>query len=270
MVLACHVSLGDGRYAHAYPAPGGSVVIVESEAELGHLIGRGTMYDLYRPDVAPDADQLRDAVSVLRARATEVPSVRTSPCGRISKFPGVIFSDGTLLALAILKGFERNPDLLDIDDLLWIRNAVLVTAENGEGRLFCSGFVHRVLDAAGSRPKAPAPGESFLDLRAFLTDEPEYAALGVPDLATWILGRLMKTFDMDELTLRTCREVAHVIGCHFDLRTPPPDLLHVANFVTPGDLASSPSMHKIATRFHLPNGADSGWSQPLELPSLDR
>ncbi len=259
------VALGDGRYAHAIPAPGGSVVVLD-EAQLSRLITSGPVYDLFRPAAPPDPGRLEAAVAELHARARADAPKRESPCGFISALPAAVFSDGNLVALGALKFFENHPNALRLPYARRLRNALLVAAEDGEGRLLCSGFVHRVLDLAGARPAAPPPGAAFLDLTDFPTDE--LPMLGPPAVYEWLRRKLWETLDFDPLALRTCEEVAHVVACHFGRQTPVPEPLHRANFTTPGDLGLSPSLRKVASRFRLPNLADTGWSDPLALPPI--
>jgi hypothetical protein len=260
------IALGGGRYAHARPGPGGNIVIVGSDKELATLIHGGSIYDLFRPEVRPPVDRLLAVVDEFRARSMEPPSANLSACGRISRYPGVIYSDGNLLALALLRACQTCPLLLGAASGQRLRDAVLVAAEDGEGRVLCSGFVHRVLDAAGARPVAPPFSKAFIDLSDFPTDEPQLEVLGSPFLFDWLLKKLVHILDLDQQTLRTCETVLHVISCHWDRRTPVPVPLHMANFLTPGDLAFSPSLHKVASRYRLPNGGDAGWKEGLPLP----
>ena len=140
-----------------------------------------------------------------------------------------------------------------------------MAAEDGEGRLLCSGFVHRVLDLAGARPATPLPGAAFLDLSDFPTDDEEATWLGPPFLADWLMKKLKKLVDFDKMAVRTCEEVVHVVRCHLERGTPVPEPLHRANFATPSDLALSPSLHRMASRHRLVNGQDVGWAEPLDL-----
>jgi len=258
------VALGDGRYAEARPARGGNVVIHESDDELSSIIHDDALYDLYRSDVEIEADRLSSVVESYRERAIEPPAAHMTVCGRISKSPGVIFSDGNLLALCALRFCQRGKEwLLAFERGRRAHNAMIVTAEDGEGRLLCSSFVHRVLDATGARPAAPSPEEAFIDLSGFPTDEP--VTLGGAAIFEWLLDELTAGLDFNWRSVQTCTDVLHLMRCHYERATPVPTPLHVANFVTPGDLAKSPSLRKVASRFRLPNGEDSGWGRPLTL-----
>jgi hypothetical protein len=242
------------------------VRIVGDDAELASMIHFRTIYDLYRGEPAPDAGRLLAVVDDFRARSAAPPVPRERPCGGINKVPGVLFSDGNLLALAALRGCQLSPGLLRTDAGRRLRDAILVAVEDDEGRLMCSGFVHRVLDASGTRPAAPANGLAFIDLSDFPTDEPELVHLGRALLREWLLDKLTAGLDVDHQSMQTCLDIVHVILCHWERRTPVPAPLHRANFLTPGDLALSPSLRRVASRYRLPTAADSGWTDPLPMP----
>ena len=257
------VALGEGRYAEARPARGANIVIHESEDALSAILHDDTLYDLYRAETPPDPERLWSVVEDYRTRAVEPATTRTTKCGTLSKSPGVIFSDGNLLALLVLRAIQQAEWPLAFARVRRARDAILVTAEDGEGRMLCSGFVHGVLDGAGARPAAPPPDETFINLRDFPTDEP--VTLGGSTIFEWVLDKVTAGLDFDWRSIQTCKDVLHLWKCHFDRGTPVPDPLHVANFVTPGDLARSPSLQKVATRQRLLNGEDSGWGPPLRL-----
>lgn len=261
------IALGDGRYAHAVPKRGGTIELLEGEEEMGTEILDRAMHDLYRPKTAPDPDLLMAAVEDFRILAEEFRPVQTHPCGGVKETPGMLFSDGSLLVLALLKGLESDR----LTDRWWfprrerLRNALLVTANDSDSRLFCSEFVHRVLDRAGARPAAPPRGQAFIDLGDLPTDEPKLETMGADYLFEWIRDRLWALFDFDQRSLVTCSEVVDAWRCHYERRTPVP-VLELGNFLTPSDLSVSPSLRKISSRYRLVNGADSGWVDPLPLP----
>lgn len=259
------ISLGGERFAHALPKRGGTITVLESDDDLARGIVDDVLYDLYRPEVAPSPDRLVEAVEHYRARAAEW-TVNESPCGRLAEAPGVLFSDGALLVLATLGWLDRWPEWLRARPRYQrLRDALLVTANDKDGRLFCSEFVHRVLDAAGARPVAPPKNRAFIDLGDLPTDEPA-PVLGDDYLFEWLQERLMACFDFDHRSVQTCSEVIHTTRCHYERRTPVPRL-DMGNFLTPSDLANSPSLRKIASRYLLINGDDTGWTDPLALPA---
>lgn len=258
--------LGDDRFAHAVPKRGGSITVIESDEELASEIVDYVLYDLFRPTTRASAGQLHDAVEHYRARAAEWTVAHIGPCGRIAESPGMLFSDGSLLVLGLIRWVDDLPPL--VHRLPWtgrLRNALLVTANDKDGRLFCSEFVHRVLDVAGARPKPPPPGQAFIDLGHLPTDEPDLEVLGVDHLFDWLHEQLWACFDFDERSVQTCAEVIHTVKCHFQLQTPVPKL-EMGNFMTPNDMALSPSLRRIASRYRLVNGDDTGWTDALPLP----
>lgn len=261
------IALGGGRFAHAVPKRGGTITVLETDADLARWIVDDVMYDLYRPEVAPSPERLVEAVEHYRLRAAEW-AVKENPCGRVAESPGVLFSDGALLVLATLGWLDRWPAWLRaVSTYRRLRSALLVTANDKDGRLFCSEFVHRVLDVAGARPLAPPRDRAFIDLGDLPTDEPA-PVLGDDYLFEWLQERLMACFDFDHRSLQTCSEVIHTLKCHYVRRTPVPRL-EMGNFLTPSDLANSPSLRKIASRYLLINGDDTGWAAPLPLPAFD-
>lgn len=260
------IHLGQDRYAHALPKRGGSITVMETDAELAGNIVDYVLYDLFRPASAPSPEDLLSAVEHYQARAAEWLVTHINPCGRVAESPGMIFSDGSLLVLSLIRWVDDlPPPVRRLRRMRLLRDALLVTANDKDGRLFCSEFVHRVLDAAGARPKPPPAGKAFIDLGDLPTDEPALEVLGVDDLFDWLHERLWACFDFDQRSLQTCGEVLHTIKCHYQLQTPVPTL-EMGNFLTPNDLALSPSLHKIASRYRLINGDDTGWTDPLPLP----
>lgn len=257
------IALGAGRYAHARPARGGNVLVLEGEDALASVMHDDAVYDLYRGDIEPDPARLAATVEHFQAQSAGPPLEQVSLCGRISLHPGMIFSDGNLLALLLLRWCQQWDRFRRTAIGKRTEHALVNAADDGEGRLLCSSFVHRVLDGAGARPTAPPLDKTLIDLADFPTDEP--ALLGGAAMVDWLLDQFTAELDFDWRTIQTCRDVVHVILCHWNRRTPVPDPLRVANFLTPGDLAKSPSLRKVATRYRLPNGEDSGWGRPLPL-----
>lgn len=259
------VALGDGRFAHAVPGKDEAVRIVASDTELKQLIKWGSVYDLYRPDRPPQTAALLESVAHFQSKDFRAREVRTNPCERISSQPGYIFSDGDLLALLLLRLCQKS-SLADESATRRLINAIVAAVEDAQGRLFCSGFVHRVLEAGGSRPVAGPPSSAFVDLSDFITDEPVLRTMGPSALFDRLVEMLQGMTDMNPHSLPTCREVAAAVLCHHGRETPVPEPLHMANFFTPSDLGISPSLTKIASRYRRPNGEVTPWKEGLTFP----
>jgi hypothetical protein len=259
------VALGDGRFAHAFPGKDKAVEILGSDQSLRRLITWGSVYDLYRPDRSVDSPALWDSVNMFDSESLRFRQVRTNPCERISREFGYIFSDGDLLALLFLRLCQRSR-FAEGAFCRRLIESIVTAVEDAQGRLFCSGFVHRALDAAGARPIAPPAADAFVDLSDFKTDEPMLATMGPARLYEWLVQKLFELTDLDPNSLPTCVQVAAAVTCHMLRGTPVPEPLHMANFMTPADLGISPSLTKIASRYRRPNGDVTPWEEALRLP----
>lgn len=165
------VVLDEGLYAQSVPHKSAAVEIIEGDAALEDLVEIGTSIDLYRPLRRPDAGQLLLAVEDFHARGSEAPRDHQWPRRKFNHHPTVSYSDGNLLALIIARIAQKDPDLKDTEIGRRPFNAAVVAAEDGDDRrIFCSSFVHRVLDRAGVYIEPPSPDLSFLDLSGFVTD----------------------------------------------------------------------------------------------------
>ncbi len=257
------VVLEEGRYAHSVPGKSGAVAFIEGDAALEELVKSGTFVDLYRPLQPPDPAMLLAAVEDFDLRAREDSQDHDWPCGKINRHPSVFYSDGNLLALTIARVAQKDPELKNTNRGRRLFNAAVVAAEDGDDRrIFCSSFVHRVLDKAGTYLQPPNPDLSFLNRSAFVTDSTAYRGLGPSFLTDWLnrwLEKALGLVDLDPQSLKTVSQVLGSINCHYNNRTPLPEPLHWANFVTPADLGESESLRRIARRSRLPNGRLEPW-----------
>lgn len=259
------LALGRNRFVHAVPGPQGAIVYLEGGDGLAAYADTGAVYDLYRPKNAPDESVLLACISDLHSLATQDPQTIKLSSGFVTVRRDVVFSDGTILALTFLHKLQQWPNLFESDRAVILRNAVVLSIEDYEGRLFCSSFVHRVLDAAGSRPAAPPVDESFIDLSGFPTDEKPTRG-PTSQLENWLKRTLWSLTGFDPDSITTVREVAAGVRTHYDKGAEIVDKLHVANFVTPADLAKSPSLERIASCFRSPVGNLTPWLRPERMP----
>lgn len=260
------VALGQGRYAHSIPGEA-SVVLVENETQMSRLMSTGAVHDLFRPQEPADSLELEKTVRALHAKSQAIRAPGESwPCAHPPDDAAAYYSDGHIVALALLRLFQQTPELLTRPGAMNLHDALIVTAEDADGHLSCSSFVHRVLDESGARPKAPPSGQAFIDLSDFPTDEPVVRGLFPGPAKGWLLKKMKELVDADKQSVDSCKRVLATVECHLWNATPVPDRLRVGNFVTPSDLSLSPSFERLASRYRLPNGEETGWVDPLALP----
>lgn len=199
---------------------------------------------LYRPDDQhADPDLLRHAVDVLE-QASRGPDFKTR------------FSDGAVCGLWILRTLESVGRIAAQNQLHAATDGLFWALEDGSGRLFCSEFAFRVLDAAGQRPATPKI--PTVPTPGFPTDDPPDSAVSWFDRLIGFLEMrwraLCAEFGLDEWSWRTFQEVVGRWRYAFEhgLR---PGKLERANYFTPADFAQSPSMHTVAQQ----TKSDSDW-----------
>ncbi|MDQ1373091.1 MAG: hypothetical protein QOJ09_429 [Actinomycetota bacterium] len=237
------VALGDGQYAHATPGPKTDVAVFD-EATLAKYLQNVERVDLFKPvGPRPDGGQLLAAVEKLKQADKAHGSADPT---------GAVFSDGALVGLAVLRILQDLPELTPGRERL--KNATFFALNDTDDRLFCSEFVFRALDMAGTRPVlGPHP---VISTEEFPTDDPHPGLVGFREKVEGWLRR----FGFDKDSAMTVREVWNAIWAAYE-RSQVPQKIIRANFVAPGDLAQSPSFGgaPVASRTKDSNG----WVAPI-------
>lgn len=253
------VALGDGCYADATAVPGGKSDIEKYRGDvLAAILANAVRMELFRPPTGfpvADAKRLDAAVTSFIRRATPPPLLNVPP--------DVMFSMGAGLTLAALRALQqvlRLPVLWRRDEAVKVETAMFWALENGDRRLYCSEFVHVVLDEAGQRPTLPE--EPVINPFRFPTDEPPGESLRswldvVGDFFRRVGAWMRERLELDEQLWPTITEEWERIRCaYYEGLTP--ERLTIANFFTPADFERSPSLERIASRRRR-DGVDTGW-----------
>ncbi|MGQ0679746.1 MAG: hypothetical protein ACT4OM_08860 [Actinomycetota bacterium] len=243
------IALGNGRYAHARAALGRPAVeILGSDQELGDYLETGMIVDLFRPEPEPDSRKLSELVECYHRRAA---------LDRPHRMP---FSDLNLFYIGVILLTQRYGLAKD----RWgeqLRTRLIAAAGDGDEKMICSEFVHRCLDYSSSRPVTPPPQHVAVVLEGFLTDEPEASRGALEEMIEAIPEVAVNCAEWEELD-----EIDRALA---ELEVPV-QVVQLADFFTPLDLALSPSLSKIASRFIRRDGSDSYWVAPRELPAFVR
>lgn len=228
------VVLGQDRFADANPAAKDKGDIQQWGAErLAVTLQKSVGLTLLRPTGQVADEQLLDAAfERLRKKADH---------------QDVVFSDGAVFALALLRGLQTAPAWMrELGEVRRLRLATLWVMEtHGESRLFCSEFVYRALTEAGQQPALPdhpvVPVDDFPTEGLAETSDDEFLRL----VHAW----LMKWLNLDEDSIRTIQETWDGIRDAYKGHRKP-NRIDVGNYFTPQDFAMSGSLRCIATRTH--------------------
>ncbi|MGI8685754.1 MAG: hypothetical protein ACR2MO_11830 [Acidimicrobiales bacterium] len=247
------VVIGQGRFADANPAPeGGNDIRQFDQDVLESLLGEVKSMSLFCPLIrSADPGKLATAVAQRWRRGNEPGPGR------------VVFSDGALAGLGVLRILQVLPEAVrQRDRCERLRAAAFWALEDGDPRLFCSEFVHRVLTDAGQRPTLPV--HPIISTAGFPTDEPVHSLMGwMERVEAWLRSRwkeLIGKLAFDDDSFETFEKVWRSIQDAYENRRTPARL-EIANFFTPADFASSPSFELTASR----TARDAAWV-PVEPP----
>lgn len=147
------IALGEGRFMHSTPDRMGAAAYINGEDEFREVVGRGNVCDLFRPQTAPDAHALRSYAESLNRQSDHAVPAQLR----------VVYSDGILMALALLRWIQRRPRLLATRRGSRLHEALLVATGTARNRVFCSSLVHELLEAAGSPVAAPPFPHAFVE-----------------------------------------------------------------------------------------------------------